>query len=155
MIDKYRKLVEEQLKENNISLYDVEIVQDLDDVPGRHLVFYVEQNGGFDINTIELPSKIINEIIDAQSDLDDVDYVSVTSPGAERALKTKEQLKDAVGDYVHLDFMDENDNLTSVEGTLASFDDDILHIQYKVKNINKKMDIAYSNVKYARLAVKF
>ena len=82
-------------------------------------------------------------------------FLEVTSPGLERPLKTKEQLADAVGSYIHVSLYKAVDKQKVFEGTLLSFEEDVLHMEYLDKTRRKEVEIPYSLVSKARLAVKF
>ena len=82
-------------------------------------------------------------------------FLEVTSPGLERPLKNKEQLADAVGSYIHVGLYKTIDKQKVFEGTLLSFEEDVLHMEYLDKTRRKEVEIPYSLVSKARLAVKF
>ena len=62
----------------------------------------------------------------------------------------KEEVIKAVGKYIYAETSD-----VSVYGTLLSVNEDILNIEYLAKNIKKKIDINYNDIKLIRLAIKF
>lgn len=82
-------------------------------------------------------------------------FLEVTSPGLERPLKTKEQLADAVGQYIHVSLYQAVDKSKTFEGTLLSFEEDHLTMEYMDKTRKKVVQIPYKLVSKARLAVKF
>ena len=82
-------------------------------------------------------------------------FLEVTSPGLERPLKTKEQVEAAVGQYIHVGLYKSLEKQKVFEGTLLQFKEDVLTIEYMDKTRKKEIDIPYSLVSKARLAVKF
>ena len=73
----------------------------------------------------------------------------------ERPLKTKEQLEAAVGQYIHVGLYKALDKQKVFEGTLLQFEEDVLTLEYMDKTRKKEIEIPYSLVSKARLAVKF
>ena len=60
----------------------------------------------------------------------------------------------AVNDNVHIDFRNPAKGLDQVEGTLLSYENDLLTVEYSVKGRKKTAEVAKDNVKLIRLAVK-
>ena len=67
----------------------------------------------------------------------------------------KEQLADAVGQYIHVSLYQAVDKSKTFEGTLLSFEEDHLTMEYRDKTRKKVVQIPYRLVSKARLAVKF
>ena len=80
--------------------------------------------------------------------------LEVSSPGLERPLKTKEALEKAVGSYVNVSLYKAIDKIKVFQGDLVAFDGDTLTIDYLDKTRKKNVEIPYSTVVKARLAVK-
>lgn len=80
--------------------------------------------------------------------------LEVSSPGLERPLKTKEALEKAVGSYVNVSLYKAIDKVKVFQGDLVAFDGDTLIIDYLDKTRKKTVEIPYSTVAKARLAVK-
>jgi len=101
----------------------------------------------------------VTELISAK--LDEEDFISeeymleVSSPGAERPLKTIEDLSEAVGCHVNVMVKEKVDGIFEFQGDLLSFDSTILVLECLFKTRKKQVEIDYSNIKEARLAVKF
>ena len=45
--------------------------------------------------------------------------------------------------------------MDEVEGFIKTIEDETIEFEYLVKNIKKKIEIDYNNIKFIRLAVKF
>ncbi|KXT73873.1 hypothetical protein STRDD10_01321 [Streptococcus sp. DD10] len=101
-------------------------------------------------------SEIISPLLDSiQPDPFPNEYMlEVTSPGLERPLKTKESIEASVGKYINVSLYKSIDKAKVFEGTLIKFQDDILTIEYLDKTRKKEVNIPYSLVSKARLAVK-
>ncbi|WP_430596050.1 ribosome maturation factor RimP [Streptococcus gallolyticus] len=80
--------------------------------------------------------------------------LEVSSPGLEHPLKTKEALEKAVGSYVNVSLYKAIDKVKVFQGDLVAFDGDTLIIDYLDKTRKKTVEIPYSTVAKARLAVK-
>ncbi|MDY0210147.1 MAG: hypothetical protein RBQ91_01900 [Acholeplasma sp.] len=96
---------------------------------------------------------VVNEAISAKLTDDIFDsnyYLEVSSPGAERPLRTIEEVKKNVGKYVHILAND-----LDSDGYLLNVTEDVLEFQINLKGRLKKVYIAYSDVKSIRLAIKF
>ena len=102
---------------------------------------------------------IVTELIGAKLDEDDFiveEYMmEVSSPGAERPLKTAEAIDDAIGYHVNILVKKAIDEVKEFQGDLLSFDGEVLVVECLFKTRRKKVEIEYSNVKKARLAVKY
>ena len=81
-------------------------------------------------------------------------FLEITSPGLERPLKTKDAVAGAVGKYIHVGLYQAIDKQKVFEGTLLSFEEDELTMEYMDKTRKKTVQIPYSLVSKARLAVK-
>lgn len=101
----------------------------------------------------------VTELIGAKLDEDDFiveEYMmEVSSPGAERPLKTKDAITEAVGYYINVVVDSPINDVTEFQGDLLSFENDLLVMECLFKTRKKKIEIAHNNVKKARLAVKF
>lgn len=120
------------------------------------LSFFIDKPGGITLNDTADLSEIISPLLDTiQPDPFPNEYMlEVTSPGLERPLKTKESLAASVGKYINVSLYKAIDKSKVFEGTLLSFEEDTLKIEYLDKTRKKEVDIPYSLVSKARLAVK-
>lgn len=106
-------------------------------------------------DTAEL-TEIISPLLDTiQPDPFPAQYMlEVSSPGLERPLKTKESVEAAVGKYINVSLYKAIDKIKIFQGDLVSFDGETLVIDYLDKTRKKTVEIPYSTVAKARLAVK-
>jgi len=77
-------------------------------------------------------------------------YLEVSSPGAERPLRTLDEVKAHVGSYVHI-----KTNALDTDATLLSVNEETLMIQINLKGRLKKEAVSYHDVMAIRLAIKF
>ena len=121
------------------------------------LSVFVDKPEGITVNDTADLTDIISPLLDQikPDPFPEQYFLEVTSPGLERPLKTKEQLADAVGSYIHVSLYKAVDKQKVFEGTLLSFEGEVLHMEYLDKTRRKEVEIPYSLVSKARLAVKF
>ena len=121
------------------------------------LSIFVDKPGGITLNDTADLTEVISPLLDQiQPDpFPEQYFLEVTSPGLERPLKTKEQVEAAVGQYIHVGLYKSLDKQKVFEGTLLQFKEDVLTLEYMDKTRKKEIDIPYSLVSKARLAVKF
>ncbi len=149
-IEQIKALIEPVVLEHHCFIYDVVFEKEANEL---FLRIYIDQEGGLDMDTCVTLSEMINTLLDEQASIEDVDYVEVSSPGLERPLFTKEQILGAVGDYVCV-VCEANGELLEIIGTLKSFEEDQLLLEYFVKGVKKKITVMFDDVKSARLAIK-
>lgn len=121
------------------------------------LSIFVDKPGGITVNDTADLTDIISPLLDTikPDPFPEQYFLEVTSPGLERPLKTKEQVEAAVGQYIHVGLYKSLDKQKVFEGTLLQFKEDVLTLEYMDKTRKKEIDIPYSLVSKARLAVKF
>ena len=121
------------------------------------LSVFVDKPEGITVNDTADLTDIISPLLDSikPDPFPEQYFLEVTSPGLERPLKTKEQLAAAVGEYIHVSLYQAVDKSKTFEGTLLSFEEDHLTMEYMDKTRKKVVQIPYKLVSKARLAVKF
>jgi len=140
------------LLEHHVNLYDVLWVQESH---GKTLrVAIMKDDGSIDVDTCALVSEDISNLLDEEDLFAFEYYLEVCSPGAERILRTSEEIQHAVGKYVHVDLHEMQQNQHSFEGTLSTASDENITIQYREKTRTKELIIECQNIKLIRLAVK-
>ena len=86
---------------------------------------------------------------------DTADLTEIISPLLDTIpLKTKEALKNAVGQYINVSLYKAIDKIKIFQGDLLAFDGETLTIDYLDKTRHKTVEIPYQTVAKARLAVK-
>jgi len=120
------------------------------------LSIFVDKPGGITLNDTADLTEVISPLLDQiQPDpFPEQYFLEVTSPGLERPLKTKEAIDGAVGKYIPVGVKKPSDKQKVFEGTLLAFEDDELTVEYMDKTRKKTVQIPYSLVSKARLAVK-
>ncbi|WP_156008333.1 ribosome maturation factor RimP [Streptococcus ruminantium] len=120
------------------------------------LSIFVDKEGGISLQDTADLSEIISPILDTiKPDPFPEQYMlEVTSLGLERPLKTVAALEQAVGKYIHVKLYQAIDKVKVFEGTLLSFDGNVLLMEYMDRTRKKEVAIPYQTVAKARLAVK-
>ena len=102
-----------------------------------------------DLNKIEDLSKKISKIMDKYDESFNNYILDVCSAGIERPIKTLEEVKKNINEYVNIKL-----DKKSVEGVIKKVNGDIIQLEYLDKNIKKMMDVNYKKIKKIRKAVK-
>lgn len=142
------------IEDLNLELVEVEYVKE-----GKNwfLRVYIDKEGGIDIEECAVVSEKVSEQIDAL-DPDPIPhnyFLEVSSPGAERPLKKQEDFERAVGKHVNVKLYEPLEGEKMYEGTLLSFVEDELTVEYMIKTRKKQISIPLEKVAKARLAVTF
>lgn len=153
-IDKVKSLTEPIANELGYELVDVEYVKE-----GKNwfLRLYIDKEKGVDLDDCALFSEKVGERLDAiePDPIPHAYYLEVSSPGAERPLKTSDDIKKAVGKYINVKLNAQINGQEIYDGHLQSFDGEILVMEVKVKARKKIIELPYNRVTKARLAVEF
>ncbi|MDA3931558.1 MAG: ribosome maturation factor RimP [Tenericutes bacterium] len=142
-LSRLKNEVDSFLKSMGYNLYNLEIVKENKD---KILRIYIDKPEGVVIDDIVLATKKLNPFIDELDPIEDAYMMEVSSPGAERELRTKEAIEHAIGRLVYLETFTQK-----LEGDLVAFDSDMLTLSIK----NKKNKINYIDVNLVRLAIDF
>ena len=149
VIEKIKEIILPYLEENQVSLFDIEYV--FEDNENILRIYIDNEENNMDLLTCVNISEGISKLLDLNDPIDVPYSLEVSSPGAERPLRNEEEVKKSVGKYVYIETNDEG----AVYGTILSFENGIIEIEYLVKNIKKKTTINYKDIKNIRLAIKF
>lgn len=152
-LDLIKEFLKPILIANDVYLDDMVYEKEADDY---FLRIFIEKNEGMlDMETCVTVSELISAMLDEKDPIKGEYILEVSSPGAEKQLKTFEQVVKSVGEYVYIQLINPMDGLDEVEGTIEDVENEDIQVSYLVKNIKKKVIINYKNIKFIRLAVKF
>ncbi|MCD7839715.1 MAG: ribosome maturation factor RimP [Erysipelotrichaceae bacterium] len=154
MLEKITELIQPILERYDCYLDDIEYQNEKNE---WYLRIFIDKNHeSLDIDTCAAVSEDISALLDEVDMIQNEYYLEVSSPGAEKPLKTLEQVKKAIGEYVYIKLKNPKKGMNDVYGTILNVDDENnIDLQYLSKNINKNVTISYENVSFIRLAVKF
>ncbi|HLR66175.1 ribosome maturation factor RimP [Virgibacillus alimentarius] len=146
------ELVQPILKEHNLELVDIEYVKEGKD---WFLRVFIDKEGGIDIAECGAVSELLGEKLDEKDPVKDAYFLEVSSPGAERPLKTKEDLAMNINKNIHVKLYAPINGEKEYEGLLKEFSNNLATIEYKDKAKKKQVEIPYEKIAKARLAVAF
>ena len=153
MLEKIKQLIQPILNDHDVYLDDIEYVKEKNEWYLR--IFIEKNNGHLDMDTCVAVSEAISEMLDQEDLIEDEYYLQVSSPGAEKPLKTLEKVQQSIGEYVYIQFKNPPQGMNEVYGTILNVEGTQIELQYMVKNIKKKCNIDYNDIAFIRLAVKF
>ena len=153
MLEKIKQLIQPILNDHDVYLDDIEYVKEKNEWYLR--IFIEKNNGHLDMDTCVAVSEAISEMLDQEDLIEDEYYLEVSSPGAEKPLKTLEKVQQSIGEYVYIQFKNPTQSMNEVYGTILNVEGTQIELQYMVKNIRKKCNIDYNDIAFIRLAVKF
>lgn len=150
--DSVEIIVNPILEELSLELVDIEFKKE-----GKNwfLRVFIDSDSGVDLEDCTKVSERLSEKLDKEDPISQAYYLEVSSPGAERPLKKKQDISKAVGKNVYVTTYAPIEGEKAFEGKLVSFNEEILTIEYKIKTRVKTLEIPYSQVAKARLAVVF
>lgn len=142
------------LEIHNLNLFSIKYFQE--DKENILQVIIEDENFQLDLERCGIINKFLSEKLDDWNFISDNYFLEVTSPGIERPLKNKEEIKKCINKYIYFEFNCPVNKYNFVEGYLKSFtDEDELKVLWNNKGQIKKMIINYDNIKNARRAVEF
>lgn len=152
-MDELKRNIESVLSQMHCHLYELEWLTD--QKPPILRISIEKEDGTVDLDTCAACSDAISTMLD-ETDFFDKEYMlEVCSPGAERELKTDEQIQRALNSYVLVKLKDPKQGLDQVIGDLIEVNEDTVKIQYRDKTRTKTIEIERSNISLIRTAVKF
>lgn len=141
-------------EEKGFRVVDIEYVKE-----GKNwfLRIYIDKPGGVDLNDCAMFNELVSEQMDAlePDPIPYAYYLEVSSPGAERPLKTEEDFELAVGRYIHVSLFEPVEKNNVYEGTLKELTHDNMVLSVKDKNKTKDVELKRTNISKARLAIEF
>jgi ribosome maturation factor RimP len=141
------ELVKPCLEENNFELYNLEWANEFG---YKILRVSIDTKGGINSDQLGIVNDYLSEKLDQyEAELPDNYMLEVCSPGAEKPLKTLDEVKEAVGEKIHVTMPD-----IEYEGKLLEVsEDETSLLQINVKGRLKKVSVLYNLAKEVRLAV--
>lgn len=150
--DLVKELASPILENLQLELVDIEYVKE-----GKnwYLRLFIDSEDGVDIEECGMVSERLSEKLDEIDPIPHNYFLEVSSPGAERPLKTKADFEKAVGKNVALKTYEPINGEKHFEGALTDFDGEIATLEIRVKTKTKQVEIPWGKIAKARLAVSF
>ncbi len=124
-------------------LYDVEYKKK---TKNSILTIFIDKEEGITLDDCVSVTEQINPLIDELDPIKEEYFLEVSSPGAEKELRTEKAILSNLTKFVHLET-----DVEKLEGYLESFEDGVITLKVG-KNIKK---YNYKDVSLLRLAIKF
>ena len=140
IIGAVRTLVEPVISELGYDLVDVEYKREMQ---GMVLTVFIDRQGGVTLDDCERVSVAVDPLLDDQDLITGSYYLSVSSPGLDRPLKTDMDLNRYLGEPVDIKLYKPVNKCKSFVGILSSFDKDEIRFTVKeqVRTLSRR-DIA-------------
>jgi ribosome maturation factor RimP len=147
---------EKAVTDENMELLEVELVKEFGALILR---FTIDKVGGIDIDDTTLISEKVGLILDEIDPIDKEYYLEVASVGLERELRNIDEIKANIGKYINVKTYEkltvDKISQKEFEGTLLSCEDNLITMQFKVKQFKKQITIPYEKIAKIRLAIEF
>jgi ribosome maturation factor RimP len=150
-ISSIRSLVEPILIKHNVICYECKWINE-----GKNRILQIaimRDDGSMDLNTCQLVSNDVSEVLDAHDLIPFEYYLEVCSAGAERELRSDTEISAVIGANVFIRLNKPVEKMMEVTGELISFGEGILVVEYRNKQKKSKLTIEKSNISLIRLAV--
>lgn len=154
VVETVSELVHPILEAHQFDLADLEFVKE---GSGWFLRVYIDKPGGITLEDCVLVNDELSEALDSvdPDPIPQAYFLEVSSPGAERPLKTDQDMENARGEYIHISLFQKVDGKKVYEGTLKELTTDQLVLDVKDKTRHKDITFDRKNVAKARLAIEF
>ncbi|XMB71956.1 ribosome maturation factor RimP [Mycoplasmatota bacterium WC30] len=110
------------------------------------LTVYIDRDEGIKLDDCVAVTKELNPYMDEIDPIEGEYFLEVSSPGAEKELRTVQSIEKSIGKFVHIETDEQK-----IEGELTEFTEN--EVTLKVRN--KIIKINYNEVNLIRLAIKF
>lgn len=148
IVQRVKEMADEFASSLNLFIEEVEWVKEQQN---NVLRVIADSKTGLTIDNAQTLSKALSQALDEEDFIDCEYLLEVSSPGLEKELKNDEQIKNAIGDYINIKLYSSIDKIKELEGTLISFENDIVEIE-----VNKKIyNIEKEKISKIRKAIKF
>jgi len=152
--DKVYEIAKPLSNELGYEMVDIEYMKE-----GKNwfLRIYIDKPSGVSLDDCTLFSEKLGDLLDSQEKdpIPQAYYLEVSSPGAEKPLKTETDIDEAVGEYIHVSLYQQIGPHNSFEGRLKEVTDKEITLTTKVKTRTKDVQISKDNISKARLAIEF
>lgn len=154
IVETVSKIAEPIAEENNFQIVDIEYLKE-----GKNwfLRIYIDKHGGVDLNDCARFNQLVSEKMDTiePDPIPYAYYLEVSSPGAERPLKKKEDFEKSLGQYINITLYNPVEGQNVYEGILNELTEKKVTMIIKDKTKEKEIEIQRDNISKARLAIEF
>jgi len=119
---------------------------------GAVLRLVIDRAGGVTLDDCERVSNAVGAVLDAHDPIDASYRLEVSSPGAERPLRSFDDWRAALGRRVNVRLRD-GDSETVVEGRLVSLSDSAAQLEVRDRHTVRANEVPLDQVESARIVV--
>lgn len=128
LTDKIFDIVEPTVTALGYELYEVEYQKEFDNWV---LTLYIDHPDGISLDDCELVSNAVDPVLDAADPIEQAYYLSVSSLGIDRPLKTDKDYKRNIGKVMDVKLYAPLNGKKEFSGTLTAFDEETYTIELK------------------------
>lgn len=128
LTDKIFDIVEPTVTALGYELYEVEYQKEFDNWV---LTLYIDHSDGVSLDDCELVSNAVDPVLDAADPIEQAYYLSVSSLGIDRPLKTDKDYKRNIGKVMDVKLYAPLNGKKEFSGTLTAFDEETYTIELK------------------------
>lgn len=128
LTDKIFDIVEPTVTALGYELYEVEYQKEFDNWV---LTLYIDHPDGVSLDDCELVSNAVDPVLDAADPIEQAYYLSVSSLGIDRPLKTDKDYKRSIGKVMDVKLYAPLNGKKEFSGTLTAFDEETYTIELK------------------------
>lgn len=155
---KAKKIADEEALKLNLVIEDVDWVNESNNYILR--IIASKENGVFDIDDCTRLNEAISLALDKEDFIKEEYMLEVSSEGAEKVLKSDDEIKKNISSYIHIDFNKpieilKNIRIHDIEGYLKEVNEESLVLNINLKGRLKDITIEKNNIKLIREAIKF
>lgn len=151
-VDTVRELAEPIVEEEGLELVDVEYVKEGPDYYLRVFIDRLDDNS-VSLEDCEIVSNRLSEKLDEVDPIEGSYILEVSSPGVERPLKKIEDFDRFQGSLAYVKTYATIDGMKEFTGIIAGRGEE--KVQLQLKGSDEIIEIPYSSIATARLAVEF
>lgn len=152
--ERITELVAPLAREYEYRLVDVEYAKE-----GKNwfLRLFIDKDAGIALDDCTFFSEKVSELLDTiePDPIPYAYYLEVSSPGAERPLKTESDWIRAEGEYIQVTLHGPVEGESVFQGTLEELKEESIVLSYRVKTREKTIELNRNNIAKARFAVQF
>lgn len=131
----------------DMELVDIEFVKE---GANWYLRIFIDKEGGIHIDDCSRVSEVVSKKLDELDPISQAYFLEVSSPGAERPIRTDKDYLRAIGKGVQITTTEPINGAQVFEGTLLSKDDDVI-----LQVGKEEIVIPVAKIEKARLAIIF
>ena len=121
--------------------YEVVEVEYVKKSDGMNLTFYIDRDGGVQIDDCEKVSKEIDGLLEELNPTDNAPYIlNISSPGIDRPLKTERDFKRNIDKEIEVTLFAKMDGKKKFEGVLKNYNENEISIEVSEKTLTLQRD---------------